>query len=282
VGEKLIKFNSSSSCLIPSRTTNGYSFNIRLVNYRIDEGGYYHDYEDHIITSNKYMELNKDLEVVDETYLDVEYEPKKYLGVEDVRIYSKDDGSGDLVFIGCSQHMNGNIGILVGDYKTDGNGIKGLAPTEISPSFCESSCEKNWVYFTTQEGDNRIVYKWSPLQICKINKATHQLDVVETRETLPRIFSHSRGSTYKDEIWFILHIVSYEQPRHYYHFFAVFDKHMNFLRHSAPFKFEGICIEYCLGLVVEEERVLVSYSTMDRTTTVAVYSKSYIDELVKY
>jgi hypothetical protein len=61
---------------------------------------------------------------------------------------------------------------------------------------------------------------------------------------------------------------------------VVFDVDMNLLRYSAPFKFEGECIEYCIGLIVEEERVIIPYSTMDRTSKVAVYSKAYIDSKI--
>ena len=61
-------------------------------------------------------------------------------------------------------------------------------------------------------------------------------------------------NTREDEIWFVTHIVSYEQPRHYYHVIVVFDEDMNLLRYSAPFKFEGEPIEYCLSIVVENEQ----------------------------
>ena len=87
-----------------------------------------------------------------------------------------------------------------------------------------------------------------------------------------------RGSTpgfsYNNEIWFNSHLVSYETPRHYYHIVAVFDKEMNYKRNSPPFKFEGEPIEYCLGLVVEEERIICTYSTWDGTTKLVVYDKN--------
>ncbi len=123
---------------------------------------------------------------------------------------------------------------------------------------------------------------------------------------MPKIFSYVRGSscgfTYKkqliqksdesknnitlvaeeNEIWFITHLVSYENPRHYYHLIAVFDENMNLLRYSAPFKFEGEPIEYSLSIVVEDDRVLINYSTWDRTTRIGIYDKKYIDSIVKY
>ncbi len=122
---------------------------------------------------------------------------------------------------------------------------------------------------------------------------------------MPNLFSKVRGSTcgfiynkkinsnisnnenisveaYETEIWFIGHIVSYESPRHYYHIISVFDSNMNLLRYSAPFKFEGEPIEYCLSILVEDEHVLINYSTWDRSTRIGVYDKKYIDSIVKY
>ena len=120
---------------------------------------------------------------------------------------------------------------------------------------------------------------------------------------MPTIFSRTRGSTcgfkyhkkinensngnitidiLDTEIWFVTHIVSYESPRHYYHLISVFDSNMNLLRYSAPFKFEGEPIEYCLSIVVEDDQVLMNYSTWDRTTRIGIYDKKYIDSIVKY
>jgi len=103
---------------------------------------------------------------------------------------------------------------------------------------------------------------------------------------MPKIFLHVRGSSagfrFEDEYWFVVHIVSYETPRRYYHIIAKFDENMNFKSHSAPFKFEGESIEYCLGIIVESDRVIMPYSTWDRNTKIAVYDKKIIDERVVY
>ena len=113
----------------------------------------------------------------------------------------------------------------------------------------------------------------------------HDLSVVEKRD-MPYIFSYIRGSTsgftYKNtngntEIWFVVHLVSYENPRHYYHLVVVFDNNMNLLRYSAPFKFEESPIEFCLSILVEDNRVLINYSTWDRTTRIGVYDKNYME-----
>jgi hypothetical protein len=103
---------------------------------------------------------------------------------------------------------------------------------------------------------------------------------------MPKIFDSVRGSTcaaeYNDELWFICHIVSYEQPRQYYHMFVILDKELNLLRYSAPFKLSDASVEYCLGLIVKEDKVIISYSEWDRTTKIGIYDKKYIDNKIKY
>jgi hypothetical protein len=63
---------------------------------------------------------------------------------------------------------------------------------------------------------------------------------------------------------------------------VVFDDSMNLLGYSAPFKFHIEPIEYCLGLVVEDERVIITYSVWDRETKLGIYDKKYIDSIIKY
>jgi len=276
-----VPFYSSSASLLPKSDNSGYMMNIRSVNYWINVNGGYMNCEDYIFTNNKYLEMDRDFNITREKFFDVNLEPKHYLGIEDVRIF-KSDTEDKLIYLGTSQHIDGKIGMLMGDYDTTANC---LVSKEIKCGFNESWCEKNWVY-VKYKGENHIIYKWGPLDICKVNPVTNNIDLVESRKNMPKIFEHVRGSTcgfnYKDEIWFILHLVSYDSLRNYYHMFAVFDKDLNFLRHSAPFCFEDQCIQYCLGLIVEDDRVLATYSTWDRTTKLSVYDKSYVDALIKY
>ena len=79
-----------------------------------------------------------------------------------------------------------------------------------------------------------------------------------------------------------LPIVEYTPKKIKMAILAIFDNEMNFKKHSAPFKFEGESIEYSLGLIVEDERVIIPYSTWDRTTKIAVYDKNLINERIKY
>jgi len=295
-----IEFLSSSSCLIhKNNAADGegkYLMNIRYVNYYITESGRYINCEKNIITANKFVELDADFNVVNVKCFDIDFDGRQYIGTEDVKIFN-DVGSDDTLFIGTGLHQNNFLGVVSGKYNIKSNK---LIPTEITQKFNQSQCEKNWVY-VDYNNSTHIIYKWHPLQICKLNEDNKSLAIVKNIE-MPKIFSHARGSscgfkyskqmtnnngnisiTYEEnEIWFLLHLVSYESPRHYYHMIAVFDENMQLLRYSAPFKFEGEPIEYSLSVVVEDDRVLMNYSTWDRTTKVGVYDKEYIESLLKY
>ena len=289
------KLNSSSSCLIPNKDNDGYKLNVRFVNYHINERGGYLNCDKYIITVNKYIDLNKDFKVQNEKWLELKFDNRRYIGIEDVRLFN-DVETSKLLFIGTGFHKNNKIGIVYGDYDVERGSLN---ESEITSNFSNSECEKNWV-FVDYKKSTHVIYSWCPLQICKMNENTNKLSQIETRE-MPRIFKRIRGSTcgYKysikksdntfnendkinDEIWFVTHIVSYESPRHYYHVIVIFDDELNLLRYSAPFKFEGDPIEYCLSIVVEDDQVLMNYSTWDRTTRIGVYDKKYIDSIVKY
>ena len=282
VGSYLMKMKSSSSSII--KIDNEYVMNVRMVNYTIDNNGNYHDCEKHITTINKYIVLNSDFAIVKQHQFKQDYVDRRYIGIEDVRIYQsgQEREEREIQYIGTGYHQNNKIGIVYGKYDLDAEQIMDI--NEITPAFSKSECEKNWI-FTEYNNETHIIYKWFPLQLCKLDKENNLIHLVKEIK-MPYYFSHSRGSTcgyqYEQEIWFVLHIVSYETPRNYYHCLVVFDENMNLKRYSAPFKFQGDPIEYCIGLLVEQDRVIMTYSCWDRTTQLAVYDKTYINDLLKY
>ena len=275
-----IKLRSSSSCMIPKKDLSGYMLNIRYVNYYIDGGGGYLECNDNIATYNRSIDLTNEFIIKNDKWFDVKELSKRYIGVEDVRIFN---ASNNILFIGTGQHDNGNLGIVCGVYDTK---KEFLETNEITSSFSNNSCEKNWVN-VDYKNSTHIIYNWCPLKICQLN--LNKIHIVEERK-MPQIFNRTRGSTcgftYKNdqtiEIWFIVHIASYEQPRHYYDMIAVFDESLNLLRYSAPFKYEDQPIQYCLSLIVKDDTVIINYSVWDRSTRIGFYNKKYIDSLLIY
>lgn len=267
-------FTSSSSCMIPY--DDGYLMNVRYVNYIMNDKQNY-IYKESIITQNKCVKMDSNLNIIDEKLLKNNCVNSHLIGIEDVRIFMKNDK--DVLFLGtCYNNEKGKIMIVNGIYDDLENAKYTI------PNFTDNNCEKNWVYYKDSNNNNNIIYQWFPLFICQLNE-NNELNIIEKKET-PLYFSRFRGSTngfqYNDEIWFINHIVSYEVPRHYYHVFSVFDKDMNLSRYSAPFSFEGEAIEYCLSIIVEKSQVFINYSTWDRTTRIGIYEKDYVESLLKY
>ena len=295
INEENTKLVSSSICLIKNHVNDGYLANIRYVNYYIESNGSYKNCENHIISVNKFIEFDKNFNVVKQEFMNLNFDGRKYIGVEDVKIYT-DKYTNKLMYIGTGFHSNNQIGIVSGEYNLTEHNFE---INELKQSFNKTSCEKNWV-FVDYKNETHIIYDWCPLRLCKLEN--NNINVIDTKQT-PKIFSRIRGSTcgfvynkkvgenengnikidiIESEIWFVNHIVSYDSPRDYYHIISVFDSNMNLLRYSAPFKFEGEPIEYCLSIIVEDDRVLINYSVWDRTTNIGIYDKNYIDSLLKY
>ena len=279
IHDKKVLFNSSSGSIIPNSDDNGYLFNIRYVNYAIVDGNYI--YDTNVITINKCFTLDNTFHIVKEHVFQADTTVNRcILGVEDVKLF-RDTETNQVLFVGQTHHANNKIGIVSNVYDLNRDLLE---LTEYNQTFANTNCEKNWV-FVNYNNSTHIIYSWNPLKIGKLNPTTKLFDVICEKPT-PSIFTRVRGSTpgysFGNEVWFIVHVVSYETPRHYYHMLVIFDKNLENIRYSAPFKFEGVCIEYCVGLVVEETRVLISYSTMDNTSKLGLYNKTYLRSLVKY
>jgi mannosyltransferase OCH1-like enzyme len=151
--------------------------------------------------------------------------------------------------------------------------------------------EKNWS-FVNYKNELCIIYKWFPLQIGKINYVTNKLKIIKNKNT-PDYFNNARGSTpgftKNKEIWFILHKTLTGKPDNqdkpcynYGHFLAIFDLNMNLLRYSELFKLGDCKVEYCVGLIIKEEEVILSYSLLDTKSFISVYEIDYINNEIKW
>jgi hypothetical protein len=255
--------------------------NIRYVNYNLDKhnGSYSFKYDDNkIITLNKYVLLTKDLKVRKEHWLDkVHRTDIRYLGVEDVKVFFHD---GEVKFLGTVQDEEGRPRVGGGTYNVSSD----VLVPEVYPSPLNSGCEKNWVHFH-QEGELKTIYQWSPITIGTLKGG--QFVAEKKVEEVPAFFRDVRGSTngvkVGDEIWFLGHVVGYSTPRHYYHLFIILDANtLAVKRHSTLFKFDGEKIEYALGLVVEEDRILISYSRWDAESILSVYDRKTLCEALDF
>lgn len=267
---------------------------VRFVNYKInDQGGY--ENKDRIITKNtvaifdadSWTKLREFELAYDETIDNV------YVGLEDVRLFVH---KGELMYNANRGLDRGHILVEHGqvldrqfhEQLTVGQQYHHLAmPAKQNP------VEKNWVFFEDALGNKKVIYGWRNLSIGDLVETNNSADeprLLHFKQThsmdMPRIFDRARGSTngvrVGNEIWFIVHAVSYEDRRYYYHMFVAIDATTYALKKYTPmFTFEGNKIEYTLGFFYSksDDAFYVGYSTMDCTTKYAGFKRGAIEDM---
>jgi hypothetical protein len=249
----------------------------RYVNYRIDDQGNYVN-QAHIVSHNVVSVYGRgpgggpgkklqEFALAYDTSRDAHY-----VGLEDVRPLYVPAGK-------CWYYVANRA-------KSDGFMAVEFGILDVENQTCRESryltvegqkdTEKNWVLFDpghTEGPGPGCVYSWGPLCVGHIEG--DRVVITTTDTSVPRFFQDVRGSsngyTLNDEIWFLCHLVSYEDRRYYYHVWVVLDATTHrYKRHSPLWTFTGAKVEYALGFVAEgegaESRLVVGFSTMDNTT----------------
>lgn len=259
--------------------------NVRYVNYRINERGGY-DNRDNISTKNiiARFDLNTwEKKSEDFMWYDSEFD-NLYVGLEDVRmfysesqnilLYNANRGLGPhnlkvehgLVFE--RKEVFAMVDELGERLKSANKFVQGttqgttedlVASSGLVTMEGQKDIEKNWVMFEDAAGHIKMVYGWHDLVIGDCLKTDDGFTFERThRIKTPAIFKYFRGSTngirIGDEIWFICHVVSYEDRRYYYHAFFTLDATTYEVRRFTPlFTFDGDKVEYTLGFAYRED-----------------------------
>lgn len=254
-----IKMYSSTPCIV--KVEDHYILIVRYVNYLIKEYDPIFSY-----SLNKEIKLDKSLTKVSEHFHSYSFKEDtlKHKGIEDIKLFND---SGKLYYMG-------NIFKFKKSCITSGVFDKSFNKDSVlQTTFNDNiSWEKNWA-FVKYQGLLCVVYNWFPVRVCSIDYPKKNITVIK-ESPVPSLFENVRGSTnghtFGDEIWFVAHV---NKNGDYYHLFVVFDMCMKFKRYSEYFKFEDQTIEFCLGLIMEPERVILSYSINDRSSKIMIISK---------
>lgn len=275
----------------------------RFVNYRITSTGGYEN-QKHITTKNAVAIINiKNPVWVKTCEFEMPYNKSfdsLYVGLEDVRIHSHNE---QLVYSANRginhHHLMVEHGSLDIESRVSRSGLVLIDD--------QKQVEKNWVLFTDGNGQLKIIYGWHNLIIGNI-KPENELETesepdsddendtsIDTTSflfdkthtiTTPTFFKYIRGSTngvlIGEEVWFMCHVVSYEDRRYYYHVFVVLDsKTYEVKRYSTMFTFDGEKVEYTLGLVYfdQSNEFFIGYSKMDNTTDYMCVPKEALETL---
>ena len=235
--------------------------NIRFVSYKINPEGQYSFQGPNIKTRNAYVSLNERLEAISpltymkDTLADLPSHDRSCLGLEDVRLFAKDDRV-HYTATTMEYSYNDAIRIVTGEYDMEQNEC--INNTCLVPP-TETSCEKNWIVM-----NDHIIYNWHPLQVGAVTG--NQLHITFTKPT-PLIFNRYRGSThgieYQNEYWFVTHGIMDCFPRKYFHQLVILDKEFNLKRYTVPFYFDTFAVEYCIGFLILEDVLTFTASRND-------------------
>uniref|UniRef100_A0A6C0EMF3 Glycosyltransferase 2-like domain-containing protein n=1 Tax=viral metagenome TaxID=1070528 RepID=A0A6C0EMF3_9ZZZZ len=247
-----------------------------------------------------------------ELHCDPTYNDGRYRGLEDVRLFSYDKyqgagaGAGRLIYnanrgleqVSASVPAPHDTAVMAVEH---GWMVQDHAAGRLNCTNSKllvydrahASLEKNWVLFGAQVAGRivlKCVYSWSPLVLGTVCPTAGKFTETHRWEasTLPYFLKDMRCSTNgvavgKDEIWFIGHLVSYEERRYYYHTVLVLDAATLALKKYTPlWTFEGAKVEYTLGMVYfsDYQRFLVGYSVLDRESKYMMVSKHVFDDMM--
>jgi len=295
LSKKLIKNINNENHLFFSGTptiielpNNEFLVNLRWSNYKLDNNGLLIRYNN--VKYNNIKNLNSRFKVNNlfqsignEIFLNENFTiGPDMMGIEDIRIFNFNDTYYYNATIFDSKRLVQSTTSQI--YPIDDT-IYNIERFIIMPTHYDTKKliipEKNWS-FVKYNNELCIIYSWFPLQIGKIDYTTNQLKLIETKK-MANFFKHTRGSTSgyikNSEIWFVVHKA---QNKNYLHFFVIFDLQMKLLRYSQSFKFKNSKVEFCLGLIVQDNQVILSYSIMDTQSFISVYPIKYLQDLKWY
>ena len=289
INDNKVDFFTSNPCIIKHPCENKYIMNIRWINYSLDKDGVstlnYHK----TISLNSLIEIDSSFNVMKEIFLNeiCDYtDEQPYFGYEDIRLFNYSD---KIYYTGSSYNeVNNTVSITSDECKINKHNYI-FKKNFITPTFYKyKRVEKNWCFVNYQQ-NMCVVYSWFPLTICKIDYVNSTLDILERKYIKTDYFKNVKGSScgfeFKDEIWFVIHKSQSNNDKQFFNyqqFFAVFDLNMNLLRYSELFKLNNCRIEFCIGLIIEEDRTILSFSSLDTNIYIGVYDNDYIKSIKWY
>lgn len=264
----------------------------RYVNYYINDNGGYEQNGD--ITTRNVIGIVDDGDLVRE--FELKYDTSAdgvYRGLEDVRLWTSSDGDVSEV---PSIYYSSNRGLGHSNMVVEVGKIDLINKTTVETRHLKMNTdhgrkrdlEKNWVIINVDPSDSgttdkyNMIYDWNPVVTGSASENT--FDVQKKQESLPDFFRYLRGSTNSvevgNELWFIAHAVSYEDRRYYYHIVVAMDKTTKEIKKYTPFfTFQGEKVEYTLGMVLVDSRLIIGYSVMDKRAEWMVVPQHVISDM---
>jgi mannosyltransferase OCH1-like enzyme/predicted GH43/DUF377 family glycosyl hydrolase len=269
---------------------NSYLINIRWINYSFNDDGTKVKVPAQWVSLNSRFKVDSSFnKISEEVFLEENFEIEKNyngMGLEDMRIINYNG-----IYYYAATHFDSTrkITSISSDVYDISDKTYKLNRNIILPTMYNLKhiiiFEKNWS-FVLYKNELCVIYNWFPLQIGQINYMTKKLDIVEIKYNIPDFFKDVRGTSCgyikNNEIWFVIHKSQGKVMRNYQHSFAVFDLDLNLIRYSELFKLGNSKVEFCTGLILKDDSIILSYSLMDTISLVSEYDIDYINNKIKW
>jgi glycosyltransferase involved in cell wall biosynthesis/predicted GH43/DUF377 family glycosyl hydrolase len=256
---------------------------LRTVNYTMDEHGRYHMPSDGVIrTENHLCAINPDTFEIQSTNLLLPHAGDRnefpVRGYEDCRLFWWQDEWWCSATV-RDRHPQGQCEIALFTLKDGKEHIFHSDSTRV-----EDRHQKNWMPFVSSDNTLHFVYSCDPAIVFQVDPVTFQLQTVSLDDGLSGFdLSQLRGGSqcvpYGDG-WLCLTHESFQGSgkRRYLHRFVEFDKAFSVSRISDLFHFVHSGVEFCAGLALHGENLLVSFGVEDRQAFIARVALSDIQQ----
>ena len=287
-------YNDNGKLLVNLRSVN-YTFyhsEEKLFQHPYGPLTYVHPENDiHLRTWNYYLELNDNYEIEKYYKVDTSTFPDKelwdFVGLEDARIFRWNEK----LYMSGVRRDEDSIGtgrMELCEIAVDSDTVKQVSQVRIQPPLDSNSyCEKNWMPIL----DKPYHYiKWcNPTEVVKIDPKTGiSKQVFIGEENL--IDGYPRGGSqvisWKDGYVAITHDVDLfksevdRKDAIYYHRILFWDKNFNLLKSSNKFSIMGGQVEFCVGLTIHNNNMLMTFGFQDNAAYLLKFNESVLEEFL--
>jgi len=287
-------YNDNGKIIVNLRSVN-YTFyhsEEKLFQHPYGPLTYVHPENDlHLRTWNYYLELNDDYKIQKYSKVDTSQFPDKqlweFVGLEDARIFRWEDK----LYISGVRRDEDTIGtgrMELCEIVAYGDTVKQISQVRIKPPLDPNSyCEKNWMPIL----DKPYHYiKWSnPTELVKVNPETGESEQIFTGNQCP-IDGYPRGGSqviaWKDGYVAITHEVDLfksevgRKDAVYYHRVLFWDKDFNLQKWSKKFFIMGGHVEFCIGLTIHNDSMLMTFGFQDNAAYLLKFDESVLEEFL--
>lgn len=287
-------YNDNGRLLVNLRSVN-YTFyhsEEKLFQHPYGPLTYLHPENDiHLRTWNYYLELNDNYEIEKYYKVDTSAFPDKelwdFVGLEDARIFRWNKK----LYMSGVRRDEDSIGtgrMELCEIVVESDTVKQISQVRIQPPLDPNSyCEKNWMPILNKPYH---YIKWcNPTEVVKIDPKTGtSKQVFIGEENL--IDGYPRGGSqvisWKDGYVAITHDVDLfksevdRKDAIYYHRILFWDKNFNLLKSSNKFSIMGGHVEFCVGLAIHKENMIMTFGFQDNAAYLLKFDESVLEEFL--